>query len=56
MGNQSIDTKLARRLQKRNVYPNYSACLSVVRDYLVKTDLRPKEVQSKIDAGDLDPK
>lgn len=55
MGNQAEDTKLARRLQKRGVYPNYTACLEVVRRWLRDTELTRKELFAAIDEGKLDP-
>lgn len=56
MGNQPEDTKLARRLQKRNVWPHYSACLATVRKALLQTDKTRKEIMEMIDRGELDPK
>lgn len=53
--NKDIDTKLARILQKRNVWANYSSCLRQVRAVLMSTDLTPKQVRAMIEAGDLDP-
>ena len=56
MGNQPEDTKLARRLQKRNVWPHYSACLATVRKALLQTDKTRKEIMEMIDRGELYPK
>ncbi len=48
------DTKLARRLQKRGVYPTYTACLRVVREWIVRTDYAPWQMRRMIDRGDMD--
>lgn len=48
------DTRLARHLQKRGVYPHYSKCLDVVRKVLVETDKTLKEIIEMIDRGELD--
>lgn len=52
---QPADTKLARRLQARGVWPSYTACLTVVRSWLTNTEKTPKEIREAIDAGQLDP-
>lgn len=52
---QPQDTKLARRLQKRGKWPNYSACLNVVQSWLVNTEKTWKEIADMIDRGELDP-
>lgn len=53
---RSVDTKLARRLQKRNVWPNYTACLREVQKLLRSSfDSTLKELEAAIDRGELDP-
>lgn len=55
MGNQTLDTKLARRLQKRGKWPSYTACLREVQKWLAQGDWSGAELRERIDAGDLDP-
>ncbi len=56
MTNAAADTKLARRLQKRNVWPSYTKCLRVVQDRIrCCPDETRVQLQAAIDAGELDP-
>lgn len=50
---RSMDTKLARRLQKRGKWNKYGECLREVQKHLVTHER--VEVKAMIDAGKLDP-
>lgn len=50
------DTKLARRLQKRGVFANYTQCLKRVREWLSENDVADFDARQAIDRGDLDPR
>lgn len=56
MTNAAADTKLARRLQKRGVWPNYVTCLRVVQARMTACpDETRLQLIAAIDLGELDP-
>lgn len=52
---REVDTKLARRLQKRNRWESYTACLRAVQVALAG-EKTVREIKDMIDRGELDPK
>lgn len=55
MSSKSVDTKLARQLQKRGTWDCYSNCLREVQKYLALPEWSNKQIREMIDAGQLDP-
>lgn len=50
------DSKLARRLQKRGKWPNYTTCLTVVQKWMTEHDMTMRQIKDAVDRGELDPK
>lgn len=55
MRSRDGDMRIARRLEKRGKWPSLAACLREVHWWTVNASLSKKELDEKIDAGELDP-
>lgn len=57
MSSKPVDSKLARQLQKRERWENYTACLREVQKWLTegKSPQQTQQIREMIDKGVLDP-